>query len=65
MSRFDEKDNAERAEYDAQAPIISRDDSGQSTTDYQVLYVLGFGIAGAILVNMTLFIYFVAAYTQG
>jgi hypothetical protein len=65
MSRLDEKDNAERAKFAAQAPITSRDDSEQSATDYQVLYVLGFGIAGANLVNMTIFIYFVAAFTQG
>jgi hypothetical protein len=41
-----------------EAPIIiSKDDARQGPTDHKVLYVLGFGIAGAILANMTVFLY--------
>jgi hypothetical protein len=64
MSRLNERNNAERVIFGEEAPI-SRDDPSQSHADYQVLYVLGFGIAGAILANMTLFIYFVAVYAAG
>jgi len=64
MSRLDERKNAERVIFGEEA-LVSRDDPSQSPADYRVLYVLGFGIAGAILANMTLFIYFVAVYASG
>jgi len=66
MSRIGstERNNTERARFAAQA-LISRHEQRQNPSDYQVLYVLGFGIAGAILANMTLFIYFVTLYAAG
>ena len=42
-----------------QAPImISQDDARQGSMGHQVLYVLGFGLAGAIVANALVFIYF-------
>ena len=43
---------------------ISRDDAGRGPTDKQMLYFLGFGIAGAILANITFF-YFAAFHASG
>ena len=55
-----------RAHFDNQAPImISRDDLGQDPAGWRTLYVLGFGIAGAILSNMVLFMYFASFYASG
>jgi hypothetical protein len=68
MSELDsaEKHNPERAQFAVEAPIIiSQDDARQGPTDHQVLYVLGFGIAGAILANMTVFLYFVSFHAAG
>ena len=67
MSKLDsvERNNTERAKFADETPIVSRDDPRQNPNDYQVLYVLGFGIAGAILANMTLFLYFVSFYASG
>ena len=47
------------------APIIISQDHAQGPTDHQVLYVLGFGVAGAILANMLVFIYFVSFHASG
>ncbi len=44
---------------------ISQDDARQGLMGHQVLYVLGFGIAGAILANMLVFIYFASFYASG
>jgi hypothetical protein len=33
--------------------------------DHRMLYVLGFGIAGAILTNALVFIYFAVVYASG
>jgi hypothetical protein len=50
----------------AQPPItISQDDARQGPMEYRVLYVLGFGIAGAILTNALVFIYFALLYVSG
>jgi hypothetical protein len=56
-------DSANRAL--AKAPItISQDDARQGPMGHQVLYVLAFGLAGAILANMLLFIYFASFYAS-
>jgi hypothetical protein len=61
-----EKHNTERAQFAVEAPIIiSQDDAREGPTDHKVLYVLGFGIAGAILANMTVFLYFVSFHASG
>jgi hypothetical protein len=44
--------------------IISQDNARQGATGQQVLYVLGFGIAGAILATMTVFIYFIPFHAR-
>jgi hypothetical protein len=44
---------------------ISQDDARQDPIGHQALYVLGFGIAGAILANMLVFIYFASFYASG
>lgn len=45
--------------------VISQDDARQGPMGQQVLYVLGFGIAGAILANGLVFIYFAWLYASG
>jgi hypothetical protein len=55
----------ERAPFAMQAPIISHDDSQQDPAGQRTLYGLGFGIAGAILANMLVFIYFASFYASG
>ena len=47
------------------AIIISQDDARQDPMGYRVLYVLGFGLAGAILANVLVFIYFAMFYASG
>ena len=50
----------------AKAPFtISQDDARQGPMGHQALYVLGFGLAGAILANMLVFIYFASFYASG
>jgi hypothetical protein len=50
----------------AKAPFtISQDDARQGPIGHQALYVLGFGLAGAILANMLVFIYFASFYASG
>jgi len=61
-----EKHNTERAQLVVEAPIvIPQDDPHQDPTRYHVLYILGFGIAGAIVTNMTLLLYFVSLHASG
>jgi hypothetical protein len=61
-----ETNTSRRAHFDTQAPImISRDDHRQDPAGQRTLYVLGFGIAGAILSNMAVFMYFTSFYTSG
>jgi hypothetical protein len=45
--------------------VIYQDEARQAPTDYRTLYVLGFGIVGAILGNMTVLIYFISIHTSG
>jgi hypothetical protein len=68
MTKFDsvEIPNSKRAHFAAEAPImISQDDARQGPMGHQVLYVLGFGIAGAIFANALVFIYFAWLYASG
>ena len=67
MSKLDlTKQHArERAGFAARAPIsISRYDA-RDHADHRVLYVLGFEIAGAIVTNALVVIYFAVAYASG
>jgi hypothetical protein len=68
MSELDsaETHNTRPAQFTVEAPIIiSQDHARQGPADHQVLYVLGFGVAGAILANMLVFIYFVLLHALG
>jgi hypothetical protein len=47
------------------AITISQDAARQGPIGHQVLYVLGFGLAGAILANALVFIYFTSFYSAG
>jgi hypothetical protein len=44
--------------------IVSHDHSRPDPLDGQSLYVLGFGVTGAILVNTILLIYFLSLYAS-
>jgi hypothetical protein len=58
MSKVDSIEKHERARFAARArSLISRDDI-RDPADYRMLYVLGFGIAGAIVTNALVSIYF-------
>jgi hypothetical protein len=49
-----------------QVPIVaSHDQDRQDPSDRRTLYVLGFGIAGAILANSLLLVYFASLYASG
>jgi hypothetical protein len=68
MSEFDsaERHNVERAQFAAEAPtILSQDHARQGPIGHRVVYVLGFGVAGAIVANTTVFLYFVSFYAAG
>jgi hypothetical protein len=45
--------------------IISQDQARQGPLGTRVAYVLGFGIAGAVLANALAFIYFASAVASG
>jgi hypothetical protein len=45
--------------------MISQDAARQGPMGHQVLYVLGFGLAGAIFANALVFIYFAGLYASG
>jgi hypothetical protein len=67
MSKLDltEQPARERAGFVAPVPIsISRDDI-HDPADHRMLYVLGFGIAGAFVTNALIFIYFAVVYASG
>lgn len=67
MTAFDAADThaSKRAHCALEAPIMtSQGDVGQDPSGYRMLYVLGFGIAGAILSNMFVFIYFALFYAS-
>jgi hypothetical protein len=68
MSRFDcaEMPISKRGHFAAEAPsTISDNNARQGPTGHRVLYVLGFGIAGAIFENTIVFIYFALFYASG
>ena len=46
-------------------PIAISPDSARDAADHRVLYIFGFGIAGAIVTNGLVFIYFVLFYAPG
>jgi hypothetical protein len=46
-------------------PVPSRNDAPQDHHEGRTLYVLGLGIAGAILANAILLIYFASLYASG
>ena len=67
MSELDltEQHARQRAGFAAPGAIsISRDDT-RDHADHRMLYVLGFGIAGAIVTNAIVLIYFVVVYASG
>jgi hypothetical protein len=67
MSKLDltEQHAHERAGFAAPVPIsIFRDDT-RDHANHRMLYVLGFGIAGAIVTNALVFIYFAVVYASG
>lgn len=45
--------------------IISKNDARQGHIDHRVLYVLGFGVGGAIFVNMSVFLYLLSFHASG
>ncbi len=54
----------QRAGFAERVPIsISRDDTS-GRADHRVFYVLGFGIAGAIVTNALMFLYFAMVYAS-
>jgi hypothetical protein len=68
MSKLDltEQHARERAGFAEPVPIsISRDDTRDHANHRMLLYVLGFGIAGAIVTNALVFIYFAVVYASG
>ena len=67
MSKVDltEQRTAQSARLAVRMPIAISPDSARDTADHRVLYILGFGIAGAIVTNGLVFIYFVLFYASG
>lgn len=63
---FAEKQSSNSTQRGKELPvIISENDARQGHIDYYVLYVLGFGVAGAIFANMTVFLYFLSFHASG
>jgi len=67
MSKLDltEQHARERAGFAARALISTSRDDARDHADHRVLYALGFEIAGAIVTNALVFIYFAVAYASG
>ena len=68
MIKFDSAEIpiSKRAPFAQGAPImISQDDARQGPSGHRMLYVLGFGLAGAIPSNMLVFTYFAMFYASG
>jgi hypothetical protein len=67
MSKLDltEQHTRERAGLAARLPISISQDDARDHVDHRTLYVLGLGIAGAIVTNALVFIYFAMVYTSG
>jgi len=67
MSKLDLTEQHARERAGSAAPVsisISRDDT-HDHANHRMLYVLGFGITGAIVTNALVFIYFAAVYASG
>jgi hypothetical protein len=63
---FAEKRSSDNVPRGTKLPvIISKNDARQGHIERRVLYVLGFGTAGAIFVNMTVFLYFLSFHASG
>ena len=61
-----EKQSSDNTQRGTQLPvIISKNDARGGHIDHHVLYVLGFSVAGAIFVNMTVFLYFLSFHASG
>jgi hypothetical protein len=56
---------AQSARLAVRVPVAISPDSARDAADHRVLYILGFGIAGAIVTNGLVFIYFVLFYASG
>jgi hypothetical protein len=66
MSKLDLTEHArERTGFAARLPISISRDHTHDHADHRTLYVLGFGIAGAIVTNALVFIHFAAIYASG
>ena len=67
MSKVDlwEELAREHTRFAAPVPISMSQDDTRDQADHRVLYVLGFGIAGAIVTNALVFIYFALLYASG
>lgn len=67
MSKLDLKEQhaADRACFAARMPAPIARDVGRDAADDRTLYVLGFGIAGAIITNALVFSYFASFYASG
>jgi hypothetical protein len=68
MPAFDsvEMHISERAHSASEAPVvISQDDTRQDPAGRRVLYILGFGIGGAIFANAAIFSYFALFNASG
>jgi hypothetical protein len=66
MSHFHlQRKQRERAIGASLPAIICQTDAGQSLARQHLLYFLGFGVASAILVNMTVFLYFLSLHASG
>jgi hypothetical protein len=64
MSKVDlwEELAREHTRFAAPVPISMSQDDTRDQADHRVLYVLGFGIANAIVTNSLVFIYFASLY---
>jgi hypothetical protein len=61
-----QKPHGEHQQPTVKLPILlARDDVRQNRNDYRTLYVLGFGIVGAVSANMSVLIYFVSFHATG
>ena len=65
MSKVNLMEEHERARFAARMPSIISRDGIRDPADYRTLYVLGFGIAGAIVTNALVLIYFAFFYASG
>ena len=59
-----ELDHVKRTKHPAQVLILAAEDHGQHPSEWRTLYVLGFGIAGAVLANAVLLFYFASLFAS-